>query len=112
MDIHIDVTKNSIVQFDRYFNFTKTEIGLKPNPLIIEDDVKYIEFLGGLEFHHFGNPPFKVPLPMTSVNPIDTKWYVIHINLSKVKQEKKVDNQIIHFQKYLSYWHPPLWAKS
>lgn len=101
MEIHIDITKNIIEQFDRYFNFTKTEIGLKPDPAIIEADVKYIEFPGELEFHHFGNAPFKVPISMTSVNPTDTKWYVIHINLSKIKQEKRAGDHIIHFQRHL-----------
>ena len=101
MEIHIDITKNIIDQFGLYFNFTKTENGLRPDPAIIEGDVKFIEFPGELEFHHFGNAPFKVPIFMTSINPIDTKWYVIHINLSKVKQEKKVGNQVIHFQKHL-----------
>lgn len=102
MEIYLDITKNIIEQFDRYFNFTKTEHGLKPNPAIIEGDVvKYIEFPGELEFHHFGRAPFKVPISMTSVNPVDTKWYVIHVNLSKIKQEKKVGDQFIHFQKLL-----------
>ena len=102
MEIHIDITKNIIEQFDHYFDFTKTEFGLKPDPAIIEGAiVKYIEFPGELEFHHFGNAPFKVPISMTSVNPIDTKWYVIHINLSKITQKKKVGSQVIHFQKYL-----------
>ncbi|SIO24042.1 Helix-turn-helix domain-containing protein [Algoriphagus halophilus] len=101
MEIHIDITKNIIEQFDRYFNLTKTENGLIPDPEIIESDVKYIEFPGELEFHHFGNASFKVPISMTSVNPVDTKWYVIHINLSKIKQEKKAGDQIIHFQRHL-----------
>lgn len=101
MKVHIDVTKNIIAQFDRYFNFDKTEFGLRPDPAIIEADVKYIEFPGELEFHHFGNAPFKVPISMTSVNPIDTNWYIVHINLSQIKQEKKAGKQIIHFQRHL-----------
>ncbi|WP_149277715.1 helix-turn-helix transcriptional regulator [Pareuzebyella sediminis] len=101
MEIYIDITKNIIEQFDRYFKFTKTEIGLKPDPAIIEGDVKYIDFPGELEFHHFGKAPFKIPISMTSVNPVDTKWYIIHINLSKIKQEKKAGDQIIHFQRHL-----------
>lgn len=101
MEIHIDISKNIIEQFDRYFNFTKTEIGLKPDLAIIDSVVKYIEFPGELEFHHFGNAPFKVPISMTSINPVDTKWYVIHINLSKIKQEKRTGDQIIHFQRHL-----------
>lgn len=101
MEIYIDISKNIIEQFDRYFNFTKTEFGLKPDPAIIDSDVKYIEFPGELEFHHFGNAPFNVPISMVSVNPVDTKWYVIHINLSKIKQEKKMGDQTIHFQRHL-----------
>ncbi|WP_373400061.1 hypothetical protein V8V91_10855 [Algoriphagus halophilus] len=101
MEIYIDITKNIINQFDHYFNFTKTGNGLRPNPAIIESEVKYIEFPGELEFHHFGRAPFKVPITMTSVNPADTKWFIIHINLSKIKQEKKVGDQVIHFQRYL-----------
>jgi AraC-like DNA-binding protein len=102
MEIRLDITKNIIEQFDHYFSLTKTEFGLVPDPTILEGSiVKYIEFPGELEFHHFGKAPFKVPISMTSVNPVDTKWYVIHINLSKIKQEKKVGDQVIHFQRQL-----------
>ena len=102
MEIRLDITKNIIEQFDRYLSLTKTEFGLVPDPTILEGSiVKYIEFPGELEFHHFGKAPFKVPISMTSVNPVDTKWYVIHINLSKIKQEKKVGDQVIHFQRQL-----------
>ena len=38
---------------------------------------------------------------MKSVNPIDTEWFLIHINLSKIKQQKKVKNKLINFQKHL-----------
>ena len=101
MDIQIDIDKNVKDQFDQYFNLTETITGFRPNPKIIESEIRYIEFPGELEFYHFQKSQFKVPIHMTSVNPIDTNWFLIHINLSQIKQRKTVGDQTIEFQKYL-----------
>ena len=61
----------------------------------------YIQFPGELEFYHFKKAQFQVPINMKSTNPVNTRWFVIHINLSEVKQEKRVDGQMIEFQKHL-----------
>ncbi|MFS4468331.1 helix-turn-helix transcriptional regulator [Maribacter sp. 2210JD10-5] len=61
----------------------------------------FIDFPGQMEFYHFRKSYFKIPVEMKSINPANSDWFLIHINLSKVGQQKKVDNQIIDFQKHL-----------
>ncbi len=101
MEMHFDITRNIMDQFGSYLNLTPTETGFRSGQSVIEGDIHYIDFPGELEFYHFTNSQFKVPVTMTSVNPPDTNWYLIHINLSQIKQEKKAGNQIIQFQKHL-----------
>lgn len=59
------------------------------------------DFPGRMEFYHFKKSYFKIPIEMESLNPMGSEWFLIHINLSKTKQEKKVDNGVIDFQKHL-----------
>ena len=57
--------------------------------------------LGRMEFYHFKKSYFRIPVNMKSINPIDTEWFLLHINLSKTKQQKKVSEKILDFQKHL-----------
>ncbi len=100
MEVKIDITQNIKDQFDRYFNLTKTKTGFRPNPAIIDGEMEYVEFPGELEFYYFHQSQFRVPVNMKSVNPPDTNWFLIHINLSNVKQEKKVGDETIEFLRY------------
>ncbi|MDB4292755.1 AraC family transcriptional regulator [Maribacter sp.] len=63
--------------------------------------MEFLEFPGQMEFYYFKNSYFKIPINMESINPIDSDWFLIHINLSKIKQQKKVDDELIDFQKHL-----------
>lgn len=63
--------------------------------------MQFIEFPSRVDFYHFKSGVFHVPICMRSVNPIKTDSFLFHINLSKVKQEKEVGGQIIHFQKHM-----------
>lgn len=60
-----------------------------------------LEFPDQIEFYHFGKVRFAVPVEMKAVNPVDSEWYLIHVNLSDVKQQKMVDGQTFEFQKRL-----------
>ena len=64
-------------------------------------ELQYVEFPGQLEFYHFGLTKFKLPIYMKSINPPHSDWFLIHINLSKVKQEKFVKGEQIDLQKFL-----------
>ncbi|MEK6479684.1 helix-turn-helix transcriptional regulator [Catalinimonas sp. 4WD22] len=103
MDVFIDINTNIKEQFARYFKLIPTEEGYRIHPDIGTKNavVKYVEFPGQLEFYHFGLTEFKVPIDMKSVNPADTDWFVVHINLSHVKQIKEVNGDKIAFQKHL-----------
>ncbi|MDF9799022.1 hypothetical protein OKW21_004285 [Catalinimonas alkaloidigena] len=57
--------------------------------------VKYVEFPGQPELYHFGLTEFKVPVDLKSVSPTDTDWFVIHINLSRVRKIKEVNGNKI-----------------
>ncbi len=101
MDITLDITKNLKDQFDNYLDLNETATGFIPNPDIIEGQMRYLEFPGEVALYHFQKSQFRVPINMISRNPVDSEWYLIHINLSMVKQEKFVGDKKIEFQKYL-----------
>lgn len=61
----------------------------------------FVDFPGQMEFYHFKKSYFKIPISMKSVNPVDSEWFLIHINLSKAPQQKKVADRSIEFQKHL-----------
>jgi len=63
--------------------------------------MRWLEFPGAMEFYHFKQARFHQPINMVSVNPSDSQWLLIHVNLAKIKQEKMVDGSKIEFQKYL-----------
>ncbi len=103
MDVLIDVTKNLIDQFAKYFRLIP-----QGGCFIIPPDIgtnnaitRCVSFPGELEIYHFGLTQFKVPINMRSVNPPDTNWFIIHVNLSNIRQEKVVNGSTIAFQKYL-----------
>ncbi|NAS11320.1 helix-turn-helix domain-containing protein [Poritiphilus flavus] len=102
MRIRLDISKNLKDQFIAGFKLELKGDVYPMNPSLGEGGhMKVLDFPGELEFYHFGSTRFKEPIEMTSVNPATTDWFIIHINLSMVKQEKKVGERLIHFQKYL-----------
>lgn len=54
-----------------------------------------------MEFYYFQTAKFAQPIKMKSVNPADSDWFLIHINLSAAKQRKTVAGESIDFQKSL-----------
>ena len=101
MDIHIDITANIFDQFDSYLNLVPVGGGFKPDQRIIEGEMNYLTLPGQLEFYHFKHSIFKVPITMHTSNPRNTDWYLIHVNLSAVAQQKHVGDRTIHFQRKL-----------
>ncbi|MGD1894195.1 MAG: hypothetical protein ACFB15_26820 [Cyclobacteriaceae bacterium] len=103
MDVAIDVTKNLLDQFSHYLRLIPEGGNFIIHPDIGTNNatVRYVTFPGELELYHFGLTQFKVPINMRSVNPPDTEWFIIHINLSNIRQEKVVNGSTITFQKYL-----------
>ena len=102
LNVELNITKNLKNQFQRYFKLkeVKGEYLLDSN-IGGGQGMEFLEFPGQMEFYHFNKSYFKIPINMKTINPIDSDWFLIHINLSKTKQQKKVANDLIDFQKHL-----------
>lgn len=102
MDVHLNITQNLKLQFEHYFKLKEVEGEHYLDATIGGGQgMQFLEFPGLMEFYHFKKSYFKIPIHMKSVNPIDSDWFLIHINLSKTKQRKKVDDELLDFQKHL-----------
>jgi len=97
MNVTLEINKSLLKQFQRLFQLDD-ERHLHPT-VGTGLPVKYLEFPGQMEFYHFQAAKFAVPIKMRSVNPIDSDWFLIHINLSAIQQRKTVAGQSIDFQK-------------
>jgi AraC-like DNA-binding protein len=102
LKIQINIDRNIKSQFEHHFKLKELD-----GEYYLDSSIgggrgmEFLEFPGQMEFYHFKKSYFKIPIEMESINPIDSEWFLIHINLSKTKQEKKVDNELIDFQKHL-----------
>ena len=102
MNVYLNITKNLKSQFEHYFKLKEVNGEYFLDPSIGSGQgMEFVEFPGRMEFYHFKKSYFRIPVNMKSINPINTEWFVLHINLSKIKQQKKVDEKIIDFQKHL-----------
>ena len=102
MNVELNITKNLKNQFQRYFKLKEVQ-----GEYFLDSSIGggmgmvFLDFPGQMEFYHFKKSYFKIPIKMKSINPIDSKWLLIHINLSQSKQQKKVEDELIDFQKHL-----------
>lgn len=103
MKLHLDISQQINHQFKKYIGGEDIDNGFIINPAVGSNEAKaiFIEFPGSLEFYHFGSTNFKVTIEMHTINPLESQWLLIHINLSMVSQKKKVGNETIFFQKHL-----------
>lgn len=102
MNVHLNITKNLKNQFEHYFKLKEVNGEYFLDATIGDgQSMEFVDFPGQMEFYHFKKSYFKIPIHMKSINPIDTEWFLIHINLSKTKQQKKIEDEFIDFQKHL-----------
>lgn len=103
MKIDISISDNVNRQFKDKMGGQELKNGFIVDPDIGTNNAKciYIEFPGNLELYHFGSTQFKEPIEMHTTNPADSDWLLIHINLSKFSQQKKVGDDTIFFQRNL-----------
>ena len=99
MNVTLEINENLLEQFQRLFRLDD-EYHLHPT-VGTGLPMKYLQFPGQMEFYHFQASEFAQAIKMKSVNPTDSAWYLIHINLSVAKQRKTVAGQSIEFQKSL-----------
>lgn len=102
MNVELNITKNLKNQFQHYFKLKEVNGEYFIDPTIGSgQSMKFVDFPGQMEFYHFNKSYFKIPVQMKSINPIDSEWFLIHINLSKTKQQKSVGDESIEFHKHL-----------
>ena len=103
MEVEIDITRNISDQFFDFMGQLPQANGftIRPDMGTYEAKTRFISFPGQLEFYHFGKTQFKKPILMRTINPIDSDWFLIHINLSNIPQQKEVDGEILQFHKDL-----------
>lgn len=102
MEVHLDITKNLKDQFVHYFKLKEVNGEYFLDPSVGSgQSMECVKFPGRMEFYHFKKSSFKIPIHIKSVNPMGTEWFLLHINLSKIKQQKKVADKTIDFQKHL-----------
>lgn len=104
MNVELNISKNIKTQFEHYFKLVDVNGEYLMDATIGGGQgMKFLNFPGQMEFYHFKKSYFKIPILMKSINPIDSDWFLIHINLSQTKQQKKVEGKIIDFQKHLPF---------
>ncbi len=102
MNVQLNITENLKDQFQQYFKLKEVQGEYFLDSTIGGgQSMEFVKFPGKMEFYHFKKSYFKVPIQMKSINPIDSEWFLIHINLSNIKQQKKVKGEFIDFQKHL-----------
>lgn len=99
MKVKLDIGKSLAQQFQRLF---KLDDQLHLHPTVgTGRPMKYLEFPGQMEFYHFQTVKFAEPIQMKAINPADSDWFLIHINLGAAKQRKTLAGESIEFQKNL-----------
>ena len=103
MEVEIDITRNIGDQFFDFMGHLPREDGFTILPELGTNEarIRYVHLPGGLEFYHFGKTQFKEAISMRTINPADTDWFLIHINLSNIPQQKEVDGEMLTFHKDL-----------
>jgi AraC-like DNA-binding protein len=103
MKINLDISKNIVEQFYNYIGGEELENGFVIHPNVGTNQAvsTMVELPGGVEFYHFGLTQFKVPIELHTINKSESDWFLVHINLSHVAQEKLINGKQIIFQKHL-----------
>lgn len=102
LNVQLNITENLKDQFEQYF-----KLELRDGEYFLPPSVgggrgmQFLDFPGQMEFYHFKKSHFKVPISMKSINPSNSDWFLVHINLGKTKQNKKTKSDTIEFQKHL-----------
>lgn len=109
MNLEIDIGKDLFNQFNKQLKGTLTEGRLVLDSSIGKGNIVYQNFPNKLQTIHF---QFKLneAVSMNSANPMSSEWLLINVNLSKVETRKNVNQQPIHFHRFLPsgiLFYPP-----
>ncbi|MEE9363729.1 MAG: AraC family transcriptional regulator [Cellulophaga sp.] len=102
MNVHLNIDKHLKNQFEHYFKLKEIKGEYFLNASVGGgQSMEFVDFPGRMSFYHFKKSYFKTPIQMKSVNPVNSEWFLLHINLSNTKQQKKTSDKVINFQKHL-----------
>ena len=100
MKIHIDITDDIISQFIEPLNAPLVGDKLSFNNALGKGRIERLNFDDKIELLKFSFQ-LSQPITLTSLNPIDSQYLLININLSKFGINKKVNDTHISVQKNL-----------
>lgn len=96
----IDVQQNILAQFAEQLGCPIIDNQVAISHPLMEGQIKYFLFPGGLELYHFRTQSGK-PIRIKSANPKESEWLLLNINLSTNAYHKTVNSQAVSLQKYL-----------
>ena len=96
--LNINISQHLTAQFVEQLSFDADT--LVADPEIGEGYMKFVDLPGAIELYHFVEPNNKLGGTVRSVNPHNSEWYLIHINLGSLKQRKQVEGELVELHKY------------
>jgi len=109
MNLNIDIEKDIFKQFAEQLGILEETNCIILKPSQGSGKIERINYPNSLEFYHFSFQ-LKKELTLSSVNPTDSDFFLLNINLSEESVEKNVNGSPISFQKYLPsgiLYYPP-----
>ncbi len=100
MQITINIEEDIFDQFSKQLNSENEANSLKLDKSIGKGKIDLEVYPNSLEFIHF-TFNLKEEIEMASLNPEETNYYLLNINLSEKEVSKTVNGQDVNFQKYL-----------
>ena len=98
--LELDISKNILEQFAQQLDVEIHNNTFTLNSKLGKGKMSLTTFPVGLEFYHF-TFQLNTPVKMQSVNPANSEWLLLNLNLSKTKTTKKVNAEEVNFHKYL-----------
>ncbi|MEO0469499.1 MAG: helix-turn-helix transcriptional regulator [Bacteroidota bacterium] len=101
MDFQIDVQKDILEQFATQLGLEITDNRIFLNSGQVKGEISSFQFADQIELYHFSFTLGQA-LVVHSINPPESKWLLLNINLSQSKLVKTVNGQELQFQRLLS----------
>jgi AraC-like DNA-binding protein len=99
VNVQIEIDRSLKEQFTDSFGLDE-EFNLDP-AIGAGAPMKHLSFPGEMELYHFQTTEFLVPISMKSLNPSNSAWFLVHINLGASRQRKIVAGQTFDFHRSL-----------
>ena len=100
LNLKLSIDNNILDQFSKQLKLPIINKEINLNSKLGKGKMTLSSFPNQLEIYHF-NFLLNHPVKMNSINPANSDWLLLNINLSKSKITKKVNSKEMEFQKYL-----------